>query len=105
MKTSARRQSRPLRAASEFFHAVLGFLCGHCIVGTLLAPSLRLFFTGLLGCQGGCWLMEDGAGARWAALEASGGAAGWPSWAAGSALLAGGAEADRGELSVVCWCW
>ncbi|CAM9425855.1 unnamed protein product [Scytosiphon promiscuus] len=108
MKTSARRQSRPFRAASEFFHALLGFLCGHCVVGSMLAPSLRLFFSGLLNCQHGCWLLEEGAGASWAELEAAGGAAGWPSWAAGSSLLAGGAEAHKGLgplVTVACFLW
>lgn len=108
MKVSARRKSRYGRAASEFFHAGLTFLCAHCAVGSLLAPSLRLFVSGLFPA----WV--EGAGADWAALEAAGGA-GWPSWTAGSALLAGGEGADKGEgvgvVGVVGdvkgdgWCW
>lgn len=91
MKVSARRKSRYGRAASEFFHAGLAFLCGHCLVGSLLAPSLRLFVSGL---RPG-WVGE-GAAADWTALETAGGA-GWPSWTAGSALLAGGGDADKGK--------
>lgn len=92
MKVAARRPSRPLRAASEFFHAVLTFLCAHCVVGSILAPSLRLFFSAL---RPG-WV--EGAAAGWAELEAAGGA-GWPSWTAGSALLAAGDKDDSGTLS------
>ena len=94
MKASARLESRPVRAASEFFHAALTFLCAHCVVGSLLAPALRLFVSGL------CPEWVEGAAAGWAELEAAGGA-GWPSWGAGSALLAGGEAADRGERGSV----
>ncbi|CBJ31665.1 Sterol or diacylglycerol O-acyltransferase [Ectocarpus siliculosus] len=103
MKVSARRRSRPLRAASEFFHAVLTFLCAHCVVGSILAPSLRLFFSAV--SPG--WV--EGAAAGWAELEAAGGA-GWPSWTAGSALLAGGDKEDSGTrlgqlVALGCFLW
>eukprot|EP00752_Nemacystus_decipiens_P001643 g1598.t1 len=101
MKVSVRRRSRYGRAASEFFHAGLTFLCAHCVVGSLLAPSLRLFVSGLMPE----WV--EGAGTGWAALEAAGGA-GWPSWTAGSALLAGGEDADKGLgalVTVGCFLW
>ncbi|CAM9544950.1 unnamed protein product, partial [Ectocarpus fasciculatus] len=101
MKVSARRPSRPLRAASEFFHAVLTFLCAHCVVGTFLAPSLRLLFSALRPD----WV--EGAAAGWAELEAAGGA-GWPSWTAGSAFLAGGDKEESGLGHLVtlgCFLW
>ncbi|CAM9953562.1 unnamed protein product, partial [Laminaria digitata] len=46
MKESARWPSRPVRAASEFFHAVFTFLVAHCMVGAVVAPSMRVFMTG-----------------------------------------------------------
>eukprot|EP00903_Cladosiphon_okamuranus_P020112 g18469.t1 len=101
MKVSARRKSRYGRAASEFFHAGLAFLCAHCMVGSLLAPSLRLFVSGLRPA----WV--EGAADGWAALEAAGGA-GWPSWSTGSAFLAGGEHADKGLgplVTVGCCLW
>lgn len=104
MKVSVRRKSRPLRAASEFFHAGLTFLCAHCIVGSLLAPAMRLFFAGL--CPTCEWVKA--AGPEWAALEAAGGA-GWPSWTAWSAMLMpdvdGGDDAtDGGEVCKLLSC-
>lgn len=82
MKESARRWSRPLHAASEFFHATLAFLAAHCMVGALLAPAMRVFITGLRPQ----WV--EGASAGWAELDGGvGGGGGWPSWEVGSALL------------------
>lgn len=82
MKRSARRSSRPLRAASELFHAVLAFLAVHCVCSTIVAPSLRLFVTGLEPR----WV--HGADTEWAALESSSGSvSGWPPWSRGSELL------------------
>lgn len=82
MKESVRRRSRPLRAASEFFHATLTFLAAHCMVGALLAPAMRVFITGLRPQ----WV--EGASAGWAELDSgAGGGGGWPSWEVGSELL------------------
>ena len=82
MKESVRRRSRPLRAASEFFHATLTFLAAHCMVGALLAPAMRVFMTGLRPQ----WV--EGASAGWAELDSGArGGGGWPSWEIGSELL------------------
>lgn len=95
MKESARLPSRPLRAASEFFHAVLTFLTAHCMLGAVLAPSLRVFITGL------CPQWVEGAGAGWAELGTGDGGGGWPSWEAGSGLL----EEEGGKVTLLAFLW
>lgn len=79
MKKSARRRSRPLRAASEFFHAVLAYLALHTIAGSLFAPAMRIFAGGALPSS---WADA----VLWAELEEAG-HGGWPSWIAASAVL------------------
>lgn len=109
MKASARRPGRPLRAASEWFHALLAFLASHCMVGSILAPSLRVFVAGF---RPG-WV--EGAATVWAELDsaAAGGAGGgggggvsggggWPSWATASGLL----EGDNGAwVTAAAFLW
>ena len=95
MKASTRRRSRPLRAASEFFHAVLTFLAAHCMVGAVLAPALRVFITGV------CPQWVEGAGTGWAKLGAGDGGGGWPSWEAGSGLLA----EERVKVTLLTFLW
>lgn len=93
MKASARRPSRPLRAASEFFHAVLAFLAVHCVAGSIVAPAMRMLVVGLSPQ----WF--DRAVSEWAELDTAGGG-GWPSWATMSELL----EGDSGPLAtLVCF--
>lgn len=74
LKASARLPARPLRAASEFLHAVLTFVVLHAFVGNVMAPPMRLLTPVLLSSS---W--ADGA--RWTAVEAAG-HGGWPSWTA-----------------------
>lgn len=79
LKTSARRPSRPLRAASEFLHSVLIFLVLHIFVGNVLAPAMRLLTAGLLSSS---WA----GGANWTAVKAMG-RGGWLPGAISSATV------------------
>lgn len=95
MKVSARRPSRPLRATFEFLHALLAFLAVHCVAGSMLAPSLRLFVTAVRPA----WV--EGSGAAWAELDAVGGG-GWPSWTTASHLMKGD---NGGWVTVATFLW
>lgn len=100
MKASSRRPSRPLRAASEFFHAFITFLVVHCVTGVFMAPSLRLFIAGVRSS----WLKE-GVVAEWTALDAAGGG-GWPSWSAWSEVLFEEGDGSKGLWVILaCFLW
>ena len=82
-QASARRPSRPLRAASEFFHAALTFLEVHCAAGSVIAPAMRMLIVSIRPR----WY--EHAVPEWAELDAAGGG-GWPSRALTNELLEGG---------------
>ncbi|CAM9534927.1 unnamed protein product [Ascophyllum nodosum] len=93
MQASARRPSRPLRAASEFFHAVLTYLAAHCAAGSVIAPAMRMLVVGISPR----WF--EHAVSEWAELDAAGGG-GWPSWALTNELL----EGNKGPwMTTVCF--
>lgn len=91
MKPAVRRDSRPGRAATEFFHAVLVYLTLHAFASSIVAPCLRVMIAGLSRSSGvfSMIAISPAVAEEWSALEDDG-KGGWPSWKVASAALATG---------------